>query len=481
MACLTGWRAIWPRCVLPEVTRNNVIAFNRKRLFRGIAASASGLGVRVLLQLAQVPILYLGWDVKQANAWLVLWTLPSYMALTVPSFSSAGGNIAVAAKREGDEASVRAAYRATRIAIVVSNLLMVIGVGLSFPYIVDYSQWDMSHGMVMWTIVWLGVYVVIRMMSATQDLIYRYGEDYGGFGMMEAATTVAELIVMGVVVNLTRNVVVLPAALCVVRMVLAIVLNTQARRRWPEVYGPVDRDLVRQILRRLFKPFLGFVAMPILFAINIQGYSLLVNNYFGPVVFGTFLTMRTMARMADQLFNAVNRTLFFELTYVDFKAERRMALGLSSLTIAALVLGSAGYAAFLLLFGQPIHHLWTVGKIAYSLPILLVFALASLMRAVSDTLFNTLASRNAHSKLSMAYFIASVVGLGLAIVMARSGMNVAWVAGCVNIAEAVCVVVGLVLTARLFDTSVASLIAEMVTGVPQALARVPAMLRQKTS
>jgi len=109
--------------------------FNRKRLMRGGLGGVSGLTVRIILQLLQIPVLYSAWSVELASAWLVIWTLPSYMTLTVASFSSAGGNLAVAAKRAGDIQGVRAAYRATQRSIILSNILMVGAVLLLSPYI----------------------------------------------------------------------------------------------------------------------------------------------------------------------------------------------------------------------------------------------------------------------------------------------------------------------------------------------------------
>jgi O-antigen/teichoic acid export membrane protein len=453
--------------------------FDRKRVARGAASSVAGLTVRMMLQLLQVPILYLGWDVKQASAWLVLWTLPSYMSLTVSSFSTAGGNLAIEAKREGDVDGVRAAYRATFIAIVISNLLMVIGVGGAFSLLVDDTQWGVPHSSIIWTIAWLGVYCVIRVQSATQDLAYRYGEDYGGYGLYESAATVLELVTMAAVVSLTRNIVILPAALAAVRLGLYVLLSIKARARWPEVFGAADPVLVRAMLRRLFVPFLGFIAMPLLFSINIQGYTLLISNYYGPVVFATFLTMRTLARLVDQLCGTTNRMLFFELSYLDYQKDRDTVMGLTGAAVFVLMSLCGLYIGALLVVGQPLHALWTGGKIAYSVPILLAFGMAGMMRAASDSIFNMLASRNAHVPMTLFYLAGSVLALGVALILARQGAEVYWVAGAVNIAEAVCVVAGLMASARLFKTSLGGFVMALASHGPAALARVPQILLKK--
>ncbi len=453
--------------------------FNRQRLLKGSASSVTAMVVRVLVQLIQVPILYSAWDVKQASAWLVLWTLPSYMSLTVASFSTAGGNFAVEAKREGDIAGVCAAYRATQLSVVASNLLMVMVVGALFNVIVDDSQWGISHSRVIWTILGLGAYVVIRVQSATQDMIFRYGEDYGGYSLYESGASLIELAAIAVVVNLTHNMVVLPVVLASVRLAFYIAMHTQVMRRWPEVLGKADPVLVKAMLRRLFVPFLGFVTMPLLFSINIQGYSLLVSNHFGPVVFATFLTMRTLARLIDQLCGIVNRMLFFELSYLDYERDRVTVIGVTAMTMMMLVGMGALYTSALLLFGQPLHHIWTAGKIAFSAQIVLVFGVAALMRATSDSLFSMLASRNAHVVMAMLYLLGSVTALGVALVLARHGAGVVWVAACVNIAEFVSVIAGIAASARLFGMSFPGFVMALAVQGPRALSRLPQMIRQR--
>lgn len=453
--------------------------FDRKRVMRGAASSFAGVGVRVLLQLAQVPILYLGWDVKMASAWLVLWTLPSYMSLTVSSFSTAGGNFALEAKRRGDTGEVRAAYRATRRAIILSNLVMVGIVGLTFNHLIDDSQWGVPHSMVVQTIAWLGFYVVIRVQSSTQDLVYRYGEDYGGYGLSDSMATVMELAAMAAVVSLTHNMAVLPAVLAAVRLGFFAYLNMRARARWPEVFGPADRVTVQAMTRRLWVPFLGFIAMPLLFSINIQGYSLLVSNHYGPMIFATFLTVRTLARMVDQLCGSANRILFFELSYLDYARDRQTVIGLTATAILVLSGLCVAYIGGLLVVGQPLHAIWTAGKVAFSAPLLIAFGLAGLMRAISDSLFNMLASRNAHVGMTVAYLAGSLVALGGAVVLANRGAGVVWVAGSVVVAEAISVVAGLVMSARLFRTGVAGIVGELLTQGPRTLASLPDLLRQR--
>lgn len=455
--------------------------FDRKRVMRGAASSVAAIGVRVALQLLQVPILYLGWDVRQASAWLVLWTLPSYMSLTVSSFSTAGGTLAIEAKRRGDIEGARAAYRATWRTVVGSNLLMILAAGIGFNFLIDDRQWGIPHGMVVITVLLLGLYVAVRVQGATQDMVYRYGEDYGGYGLLDSAATVAELAAMALVVSCTRQMAVMPLALMAVRLGFYLYLRAQTHKRWPELFGPADSVQVGQMVRRLFVPFLGFIAMPLLFSINIQGYSVLVSNHYGPVLFATFLTMRTLARMVDQICGVVNRMLFFELSYLDYGRDRATVIGTTAMTIALLVGVCAAYIGTLLLVGQPLHALWTGGKIAFSGAVIMAFGAAGLMRAMSDSLFNMLASRNAHVGMAAVYLAGSLVGLGAAEVLALRGAPMVWVAACVNIGEAVCVAAALVAAARLFRTSVPGFVLALLRELPAALGRLPAMVRRRTA
>ena len=388
---------------------------------KGGLSSFFSLGVRVLLQLLQIPILYSAWGVNLASTWLVLWTLPSYLGITATCFSAAGGNVALTAAREGKFDEVRASYRATVIAISVSNLVLAVLIGGMFPLLFDSSKWNIDPSTLLWTVVMVSLYVLVRVQSSALELAYRYGGDYGAFGFYEAFATLGELLVMAIVVRLTTNLIWLPAGLTALRAMTWLVMWRSSKKRWPEVFGSVDTALVRKVLRLMMVPFLGFILSPILFAVNLQGYSILVSAVYGPALFATFLTTRTLVRVVDQLCSISNRLLFNELSYVDLQKSTDAVCGAVGLSITILLVAGIGYSGAMLMVGGPVHHLWTAGKVEFSPALVIIFAIAGVFRAIGDPVFSMLSSRNAHVSTTSTYLACSLAALGLAWILARLG------------------------------------------------------------
>jgi hypothetical protein len=130
-----------------------VSAFAGKRAVKGLIVTILGLATRFLTQFVQIPLLYSAWSAGKASAWLLLWTLPSYMALTVSALSAVGGNLAVAASLENDVEAARAAYRASSRAIVLSNAVLAVVCAFSFRLLLQRPGWEMDSTEVGWTVV----------------------------------------------------------------------------------------------------------------------------------------------------------------------------------------------------------------------------------------------------------------------------------------------------------------------------------------
>jgi hypothetical protein len=453
--------------------------FNLKRIIKGGTANLLSLACRILIQFVQVPILYSAWHTQKASIWLVLWTLPNYMALTVSALSAAGGNLAVEKGRQGDVDGVRSAYRATSFAITISNLVLVLICAVAYPFLFQSSKWNINQIELLKTIAFISIYVVIRVQTATLELVYRYGEDYGGFIFYETAATIGELLVTFVVVNLTGDMAFLPASLAALRLVTFSYMYVRAKLRWSIVFQKVDRTESRKMLRTMLVPFLGFLSIPLLLAINLQGYSLIVSAFFGPAVFATFLTIRMLARLVDQWCNMAYAQLFYELSYADFAQSRDAAIGVTALVTAILVVAGAAYSGILLFFGQWFEHFWTRGMVTFSPSLVIVFCCAGIIRAASVPVTAMLSARNAHAPMAAIYLTFSIIAIALAVSLASAGFGVTWVCACVIIAEFSQTFVGYRFVAKLLGISSFDLLREMAILGPRYAYRLPSLLRRR--
>jgi len=446
----------------------------RNRILRGGMANLMGLLVRALTQLVQVPVLLSAWPLQTASTWLLLWTLPSYMTLTVPAFSLAGGNLAVSAGKQGDIAQVRAAYRATRIVNTASNLILAAILLAVSPMIFRSGAWSGDAVTLFEALVLLALYVLVRVQTATLEVIFRYGEDYGGFGIFENVAAIGELAALAIIVNVSSDLRFLATGMLGVRLIMLGMVWMHAKARWPEAFRRAPPDATQDAIRQIWLPFLGFIMTPAVFVINLQGYSTLIAASFGPVILALFLTNRTLVRMLDQVCGVAFNMLFNEMSYSDAQRSRDTEIAVMGLSMAALAVISAGYIGALLLFGAAFQHLWTAGKIAFSTELVLILGSACIIRSLSIPPMALLAARNRHVPATSVYLISAVIGFAMAMLLAFMGLSYRWVAACIVVSEAAQTLIALQCAAQMYGLNPVQFLRQMTSGAARLLTRIAA-------
>src|SRR5271170_2561156 len=87
------------------------------RIIRGISANVYSQLVQTLLQLLSVPILATHWGLETYGAWLVIFTVPAYLAFADFGFAAAAGNDMTHSIARGDRAAAIETFQAVRTAV----------------------------------------------------------------------------------------------------------------------------------------------------------------------------------------------------------------------------------------------------------------------------------------------------------------------------------------------------------------------------
>jgi len=405
------------------------------RLKKGVFAGFFAVAVRIAFQFLQMPILYAYWPSDQATAWLLVWTLPSFIALGAGAFSTAGGNQVVLASGQGDIAGARAAFRATQLAIAMSVTVLAVLALVLLPLILDLSAWGVAPTTMYLTLLAIAAYVGATIIGSSLQVAYRHGGDYGGFGLIDGLVCLGELIVLLAVVMLSTELWLLPTCLALLRLGTALAVWRIARRRWSELFILPEPGQVRAALKALLVPFLGFMTAPLLLAVNLNGYAMLVGTLFGPALFATYLTVRTLVRLADMGINMSYSVLSLELSYWTGPDQTdRIVRFAAGAAVAGFGLCTA-YAVLLLLLGSPFQQAWTLGKVSFDPALALALGLCVILRAIQTPFTALLASRNAHTLPNTIYLVATLATFGISLVSARLGASLAVVAAWQVLAE----------------------------------------------
>ncbi|WP_066558268.1 lipopolysaccharide biosynthesis protein [Croceicoccus bisphenolivorans] len=397
---------------------------DRGRLLRGIAANMFTFVTRIGVQVITMPLLFAFWTTPQVGVWLMLQALPAYLSLTAGGFGAAGGNAAIAAHEAGDTEEAKALFVSTWVAVTLTNLLLIAAFFVSSGLVLDEGMIlasGIAGDQILAAIGWLCVFVFLTVQTSAIDVAFRYAGRYPLSMTIKGVQTIGEIAATAIVVATSQRLSDLPMALALVRAATFFISLVIARNVAGELFGGVGPKRIWATVKRIGRPSIAFMAAPLVFGFNIQGYTLLVGAFFGPVVVATFVAIRTLARLIDMATNFVFQLAFFEMAHLQsagLELQRRI---FASLTLGMVVI-VVGYFAGFLALGPWAQHIWTHGETEFSYPIAIVLALAGSVRSLTLPAAAVLSAANRNAAFMASYLVISALAFGGAFLLTQAGM-----------------------------------------------------------
>lgn len=395
----------------------------QRRLLGAVISYLMGIATRIAVQLATLPILFASWPTGRVGTWLMLFALPSYLAVAGQAFSGAGGNVALAAAREGRWDDARSAFRASWVwtsGLVVVALALLQLVAAALPEASARQIGFLDGAELRASMAWLGVYILALSQSALMIVPLRVSERYPQFNTAQNIASLCEIGVLAACVAISSSYVLLAASFAVLRIVSALVLFTLAWRLTPEMFRKATAPLAPS-LRELVRPSLAFMILPVVYVLNLQGYTLLVGFAFGAQVVAGFVAIRVVVRAIDLVTSMLFALQFHEAGYIDGDKQalqRRQLATMTSLSVLAL----GGFAVAILFAGEWLFTIFTAGKSSFDLPVAMALLCAGALRALATTPQSIVAAENALGRISRDYLVVSVLALGVALALAMAGL-----------------------------------------------------------
>jgi O-antigen/teichoic acid export membrane protein len=224
------------------------------------------------------------------------------------------------------------------------------------------------------------------------------------------------------------------ASSIVVCSLSAGLLTIYVRRRAPWLYAPGDAS-IRTAMKQLLLPSLSFLALPFGQAMQIQGFSIIVAQEFGPVGLVSFTAMRTLTRIVEMVLGLLYGFLQPEVSYVSEQADRSELKRLVLTSSAISVYIAISLTISLLLVGRPVFKIWTHSKIAFDSNVFGVFLMVAVFRSLSMPSAALLIGLNRHNLYAVINVIASLASLMLGAVVTATTHNIIAAAGATVVLE----------------------------------------------
>lgn len=393
----------------------------RSRLVRAAGSNLVVQLVQVSVQLVSVPILATHWGLQTYGSWLLLFTIPSYLAMADLGLASAAGNDMIASVARGEPGQAIATYQALRLTVLlVASLVFAVAALIVYgllPHLLDGMQ-AAAHGQARGAFLLLVAYGLMTLQNSVAFAGLRAVGSYAAGVYIMAGMFAAEVIAALTVVLYGGGIAAAALAYLLLRTAGSATMSwvLAVRARW---LVTLQWRSSPAVLRRLLRPAAAVMALPIAQAISLQGTVLVIGAAAGPGAIPAFTAVRTLSRVAVQCILIVNHALmpsFTAAAAID-DAERRIRLATISMISSFLFV----LPAFLVLAfgGRFIVGVWTHGSVHPALSLIVVMACMMVVNAIWQPLSNLILSINRHETYSYHYLLVSAVMIATAYPLVR--------------------------------------------------------------
>jgi O-antigen/teichoic acid export membrane protein len=385
----------------------------RTRLLKGVFANLVGKIWILLAQFALVPVLTHAWGAKTYGVWLMLSTIPTYVALSDLGF---GSSAAVAMTREyarGNESEALAAFQSVWALIASVGVLLfvltslgLLGVSIFFPAYLNAQAYPHLGWAALLLVIYSALAMQMGVISAGYRAVGRYAAGtffYDLAGPVEIAATLAAVWAGG-------DILAVAAVMVVVRLTALLVYYARLRHTEPWIRLGFSHASVSMV-KVLAAPSFATVGITFGGALSLQGVLLAVGFVLGPAAAGAYGAARTLSRIPLQLVSLGMRASVPELTASYARGDKHLFKKLININVAICLAVALPSMVGLALLGPFVLHRLSGGHLSASTWVFLALGVAMAAQAMWNTLALALSSINLQG-LFVNYYIP-ICGLTL--------------------------------------------------------------------
>lgn len=407
------------------------VAGRRRRLLVGVHGNSFALMVLMVSQLATAPVLIRNLGVQGYGAWLLLSTIPTYLALSDLGFANAAGprmTELVSRGRWEAAADIRSGTQQLLVKLVLGAVLLAATLAAGFAMLRSTASTTTYSVAAVLLVVYAGLVVLSGLVDASYRAVGEFGRSTvqaSSWRLLDAGAVIATSFA-------TADVSLLALALLASRACCFLLAVTAQRRRHPWLFG---RRPGAGAVRHLRGPALAYLGFPIGNAALNQGLLLVVGWTLDAEAVVVLATTRIVVNTVRQGGLALASPFGPELTAVLTRRDNAMLDRLSNLLLS--ILSVAGGVAMLgiVVLGPRVLNIWLDERVTVSRQLLVLLCLAGFLDLMWNSCLIIMASVNRHSGLSRAYLLSSTITV-LAAIPLTAKVGVLGVAGALVVAQA---------------------------------------------
>lgn len=376
----------------------------KRRILSGALANAAGIGMGAVLQFISVPVLVSAWGPEKYGLWLMLTTVPTYFALTDLGFVQAATSEMTMQVANGERTNALAVFQSSTLLVAlmcasaVGVLLCVVRAAGDSGYLPSWVDSQIVTLLCLFAASSLLSRMSLAALRATGN--YEIGTlCYDGMVMVEGLAALLTAYLGGDFFEVVF-------CLFSLRVVNILLIYIILRHKVPWLYFGFTHLRTGE-LKRLIKPAIAGMTIPIALAVNLQGVVLIVGAILSPAAVAAFAAVRTCSRLMIQVIGVVNRATMPEAARafaLSDGANTAAVLRINGLMIGGILVPGAVLFA---IFGKSFVEVWSAGGISPSVSFVGLMAIAVVVHGAWYFLSNILLATNSHVAMAKYILFAS--------------------------------------------------------------------------
>ena len=390
-----------------------------KVILKNMAGNFYGVGVNLFSQIVLVPFFITYWGVDLYADWIALTAISSFFSMSDIGLNTVSANQYSICYSKGNEQKCNSLL-ANNIILILSIWVLCLVIGSIAFKIIDIKNVMNLHivssqtgGVALFLLI---SKIFISMLSSVYTAIYRAKSmAYKTFFISNTSRLLDALILLlGILLNFNIELIAFLYCTPSVLQFFYYVIDSRLRYNQKIHFRAFDFPLFKEILI----PSVSFMSFPLGYAIIMQGFTLIVNKFFGAESVVLYNTTRTICNFLKVVPNAIKNATWPEFTIAFAKGNTLRMVNLYKKTIILSLLFVIFAAIILLTFGNIVYRIWTKNAVEFNFLLMLAYMISIFFNSVWETSGMALMATNRHTRLGILFVCLAGLSFLLAINMA---------------------------------------------------------------
>lgn len=386
-----------------------------ERVASGFGANLLGKGWVIAGQLAAVPVLTVLWGASGYGTWLMLTTIPTYVALSGLGFGTAAAVDMTHSVARGDRAAALRTFQSASV-LIASAAALVTAVAVLAFVVAPLPP------------AWAGAAVLLTAQAALVVNMSAIGAGFRATGRYARGTFLIDLCIPLEIAAAVGAAAAgggwsgAAAAMFAVRAVASVFYYIALRRVEPWLRLGLRHVSLAEV-RRLAPSAFAAAGITLSSAVSIQGVLLTVGASMGPAAAAVFGVSRMITRIPVQFVGLTTRATAPELAAALGRRDVSAASRLSVLNLSFATAVAVPSAIVLAIGGPNFVELVSRGRLVAPAPMFVWLAIATLLISAWDSLLQLLLAVNRQQAIAPAAVVLAFSAATVPLILGSQGLS----------------------------------------------------------